>query len=404
MVPEAVLKSLTTGCEKMKIVHISPVSPYNEGWGYQENLLPKYHKKLGNDVTLIITDKMHKDGKIVSTEENDKIMNDGVRLIRRKQKEYPFQILTSAFSKMKVYDLLEEIKPDYIFFHGLASITFFDVIKYKKKINPQVRIVQDSHADYNNGVKAKGIKRQIVKIYYAMLNKITQKHVERVFGVTPWRKTYAREMYKISPEKLDVLIMGADDEKIDFLHHDEIKKSIREKYGIQNNEFLVVSGGKIEKSKNILKLMQAVNETDKNIKLLLFGSVKEEIEQEFESLLSEKIIYVGWIDGSECYNYFFAGDLVAFPGQHSVLWEQAVATKVPCVFMNCEGMQHVNNGGNSDFFESTETDAIKRKIEELCFTEKYEKMKKVAMSDKTDIYLYSKIAEKSLRAVQNENS
>ena len=222
----------------MKIVHISPASPYNEGWGYHENLLPKYHKKMGNEVTLIITDKMHKDGKIVHTSETDRIIDDGVRLIRRKQKKYLFKIISVAFSRIKVYDILKKIKPDFIFYHGLGSTTFFDVIKYKKKINPKVRIVQDNHMDYNIGIKATGIKRKMAIAYLSMLNKITQKHVERVFGVTPWRTQYAQEIYKISPLKTDVLIMGADDEKINFKHRDEIRAKIRSEYEISDDCFL----------------------------------------------------------------------------------------------------------------------------------------------------------------------
>lgn len=380
---------------------MSPASPYNEGWGYQENLLPKYHKKMGNDVTVIITDKMHKDGKIVHTSETDKIMDDGVRLIRRKQKKYLFEILNSAFSKIEVYDILKEIKPDFIFYHGLGSTTFFDVIKYKKKINPNVRIVQDNHMDYNIGIKATGIKRKVAIAYLSMLNKITQKYVERVFGVTPWREQYAQEIYKISPQKTDVLIMGADDEKIDFEHRDEIRTKIREKFAISDDCFLVVSGGKIDKKKNIIQLMQAINSTEKNIKLLLFGSVGEDVKHEVEKNMSEKIIYIGWISGDECYNYFLASDIVVFPGQHSVLWEQAAASKVPCLFRRYDGMEHVDNGGNADFIDNSDANEIKQKIEELCFTEKYEEMKRVANSEKTDIYLYSKVAEKSLEVVQN---
>ena len=63
----------------MKIVHIAPNAPYNENCGYQENLLPKYHKKLGNEVTLITTNTMHEDGQIVETECCDKVLDDGVQ-------------------------------------------------------------------------------------------------------------------------------------------------------------------------------------------------------------------------------------------------------------------------------------------------------------------------------------
>ena len=85
-----------------------------------------------------------------------------------------------------------------------------------------------------------------------------------------------------------------------------------------------------------------------------------------------------------------------FPGQHSVLWEQACAAKVPCVFSRWPGMQHVDNGGNADFLDDLSLDSIKNKIIELLFTDKYYNMKSVAESVATDVYLYSKIAEKSL--------
>ena len=51
----------------MNIVHIAANSPYNDCWGYQDNILPKYHKKMGHNVTIITTNKMHEDEKVVET-------------------------------------------------------------------------------------------------------------------------------------------------------------------------------------------------------------------------------------------------------------------------------------------------------------------------------------------------
>ena len=39
----------------MIICHICLSGPYNEGWTYQENLLSKYHAKLGHRVFLLAT-------------------------------------------------------------------------------------------------------------------------------------------------------------------------------------------------------------------------------------------------------------------------------------------------------------------------------------------------------------
>lgn len=90
----------------MKIVHIAPNSPYNDYWGYQDNLLPKYQRKLGHDVTVIITNKMHKDGKIVEIPPVVYKLDDGVKIIRLKYKQYIHPVVTGVFSDLDVYDLL----------------------------------------------------------------------------------------------------------------------------------------------------------------------------------------------------------------------------------------------------------------------------------------------------------
>ena len=143
--------------------------------------------------------------------------------------------------------------------------------------------------------------------------------------------------------------------------------------------------------------MQAVKNLN-GVKLIVFGNVLDDVKEEFNEILqdSNNIDFIGWLKGDEVYDYFFAGDLVCFPGQHSVLWEQACASKTPCLFEKWEGMEHVNNGGNSDFIEDVCVQNILDKILELKFTDKYFQMKKVAESTKTDVYLYSNIAKKSI--------
>lgn len=387
-------KSKSEDC-KMKIVHIAPNAPYNDYWGYQENLLPKYQKKLGHDVTLIITNKMHKDGNIVDIPCNDYMLNDGVRVIRKAYKHYRLSKITNFLTYIPVYELLEELKPDFIFYHGLISFSIFDVVKYKKRHSDCV-VVEDNHLDYNIGNSADTLKLKIIRLWGRFINKHSIGYVAKVYGVTPWRKTYAEEYFKIPKSKTDVLIMGADDEKMNLDKRNDLRKKIRKKYNICNNDFLIVTGGKIDHKKNIDILMEACANLD-NVKLIVFGSVSDDIKNRFEELSNHKnIIYIGWISADSVYEYFYAADLVFFPGQHSVLWEQACASKIPCVFKKWEGMDHVNNGGNSEFIQTATVEDIQNKINELHFTEKYNRMKGAAESEKTDIYLYSNIAKKSL--------
>lgn len=386
----------------MKIVHIAPSAPYNEGWAYQENLLPKYQAKVGNEVTLITTNLTHQNGKIVKTNCESFVSPNGFKVIRRKRFAFLIRFIDVFLQKIQVYDILKAKKPDFVFYHGLVSSTIFQVTRYKRLINPNLVIVQDNHLDYNIGFgKQMPLKHKLLVFKHRLVYALNDKYISKVYGVTPWRRDYAIDVFGVPRDKADVLIMGADDEKVDLQHRKEIRTQIRKQYGVEDNDFLIVTGGKIDKKKKIDTLMEAVANIS-NVKLLVFGIVLDDLKKEFDALIrrNKNIIYIGWIDSDKVYDYFFAADLVFFPGQHSVLWEQACASKVPCVFEKWDGMDHVNNGGNSDFVSPISVETIKSKIEELRFTPKYFEMKAVAESDKTDIYLYSKIAEKSLECAK----
>lgn len=387
----------------MNIVHISSMAPYNDGWGFQENLLPKYHAKLGHKVTLVVPNKIHEGGKVAFCETGRFTSVGGFEVIRLPYKEYPLAQLTHIFWKLDVTELLWELDADVIFCHGLVSRTVLDIIKYmrmRKKQGRKCTLIQDNHLDYNIGTDPKTVKEKLLRGYYRLMNRRTQRYALKVYGVTPWRKQYAEEYYKISPEKTDVLIMGADDEMIDFSERDNIRREIRGRYAVADGDFLVVTGGKIDEKKKIHVLMEALGGKEK-IKLLVFGNVSDDMKDAYDELLRrfDNIISIGWIESGKVYDYFFAADLVCFPGQHSVLWEQACASKVPCLFARWPGMDHVDNGGNSDFADEISAESLARKIDELCFTEKYKKMKSVAASAATDVYLYSKIAERSLEGI-----
>ena len=385
----------------MIIVHIAPNAPFNEGWSYQENLLPKYQQKMGHDVTLITTNTMHQAGKKVTTDCCDIKLQNGVRLIRRpvSRPTKRFSLFPSG-SFMDVYDLLIQIRPDYVFFHGLVSVTIRQVVKYKKTINPQCVIVQDNHQDFIIGMSTDGFRNKLIRFYYRRLVQSTIDSVSIVYGVTPWRKQYAIDYFGVPDSKTDVLLMGADDEEMDMVHRNEHRHNIRSSYGIKEDEFVIVSGGKIEDNKNIETLMEACGQLA-NVRLLLFGSVDKKIESIFYQLLESysNIVYVGWIEAKDCYKYFYAADLVCFPGRHSVLWEQACASKVPCLIKHFPGMEHVNVGGNTLLIDCISTESLSDCIASLHFTNKYKKMLSIARSNLTDVFLYSEIAKKSLNDI-----
>ena len=73
----------------MKIVHICLSGLYMDGWGYQDNMLAKYHKKAGHDVYVIANEFMYdKEGNYVKIDGDKYIQPDtdvnGVKVVRLK--------------------------------------------------------------------------------------------------------------------------------------------------------------------------------------------------------------------------------------------------------------------------------------------------------------------------------
>jgi glycosyltransferase involved in cell wall biosynthesis len=213
------------------------------------------------------------------------------------------------------------------------------------------------------------------------------------------RVDFFKNVYYTPPEKTELLQLGVDDTQIDFSQKENIKKNIRNKLKLNENDFVIVTGGKLDRRKNIHVLMQVVNDLKmKDIKLIVFGTPNSEMRDEIDTLAkSSSIRYLGWIPSEKTYDYFFAADLGFFPGTHYVFWEQAVGVGLPCVFKRWEGIQHIDLNGNCLFIESSDENEIKN-----CILRIYRDrdllngMKEVAIEKGIPQFSYYEIAKKAI--------
>lgn len=379
-------------------MHLCLNGPFNDGWGYQDNLLPKYQAKK-HDVVVIAQNRHHTQNGIEICECCDIKSVDGFRLIRVPQKEFKLKRLGRFFKDYDIYNLLREISPELIMVHGVSgSLAIYQVVRYKKRINRECIIIEDNHLDYYNcGENSLG--NRLFRFFRKNItNRYTQKYAECVFGTTPWRIEYANKCLGIRKEKLKLLVTGGDDDKIHFDDRIKIKKSICSELNINEDDFIIVTGGKIDRTKNIHLLMRAVKELNgKNIKLIVFGQTDNEMNEEINQLSADDSIrFIGWIPAEEAYNYFLTSDLAVFPGTHSVLWEQLCACGIPALFKSWDGMHHVCVNGNSDFLYNDSVEEIKAKISEIYDNpEVYERMKSAAENCKREFF-YSQIARNAV--------
>lgn len=383
----------------MKITHIALTGIFTDNWTYQENLLTKYHKKIGHDVSVITSKYIYdNNGSIIQDNRDYYINEDGVKIIRLQIKNNkPFNYRFKKY--LHLYSALEAEAPDILFIHGCQFVDINVIVKYVKS-NKNIKIFVDNHADLTNSASnwlSKNILHKIIWKHFA--HKI-EPYTTKFYGVLPARVDFLKNIYKLPEEKLELLVMGADDEKVVLAKNPNIRKIIRDKYGIKEDDFLIISGGKIDNAKKqIILLMEAVKIINNdNVKLIVFGSVINDLRNKVISLADgKKIHYIGWLDADDSYNYFAAADLVVFPGRHSVYWEQVVGLRIPMIARYWDGTDHIDIGGNCKYFYEDSVEEIKAILEVLVNNKKeYSEMYKAANNFKSEEFLYSIIAKKSI--------
>lgn len=388
----------------MIIVHLALACFYIEGFEYQENILPRKHREAGNTVYIITSQYSFNKNHIVYERAVGEYINGDkipVTVLGYNEKYKKLSRMFRIYNGL--YDKLMKINPHIIFCHGTQFFSINGLIRYKRN-NPDVKVFFDNHGDYvNSGVSLSFKRRLQHRLLWGYIARRAAKISEVIWGVTPLRVKFLQEIYKVNPKKTALLIMGGDDDKIDFKNQLNIRNCLRQKHKIETDDFLIITGGKINTAKNIHLLIEAVKKINNpSVKLVVFGQPDLEMAKEFEEITrSEVIRNIGWIKSEDAYNWFLASDLAVFPGTHSVLWEQACACAIPCVFKFWDGMTHVDVGGNCKFLHNDSIEEIAQTILEIYNnSDLYKKMKKVAVEKGIDYFSYRQIAKRSIEMPQ----
>lgn len=385
----------------MKIVHVCLSMGYTEGLNYQENIIIKYQARDGHEVSLITTDHCFTEGVWgLCQTESDYINPEGVHIIRLPfalPAPYSINRQVGIFKGFK--DVLNKLKPDTIFVHNIQFQDIRRVASYKRK-HPEVKVYVDNHSDFSNSARNWFTRNTLYRFWWKPCAKAMEPYTEKFWGVMPSRVDFLQNIYGIAPEKTDLLVMGADDESVAHAADPSVRRTVRERFGISQEDFLIVTGGKIDAFKTqTLLLLQAVKEIGReHVKLLIFGSVEEELKDRLFSMCDGKRIqYAGWAKGEQSYEYFASADLVVFPGRHSVYWEQVAAQGIPMLCKYWDGTTHIDIGGNAEFIMEDSVKEIKKKLLEILDDSgKYKKMREVAESDLRHEFSYKMIARKSV--------
>jgi len=309
----------------VKIAHIGLASFFTEHMAYQDNQLSNQNALDGHAVLVVSNASKYADGKVVDTGYEDRILENGVRLVRL---PYRRILSRSVSDKLRVvdglYDLLEDFGPDVILSHNLAYWSVLDVIRYKKK-HPAVKLYADTHTSvYNSGRNWVSLHIQH-RMLYRYLTQRALPYLEKYLYVGAGERDFARENYGVPPERMELFPLGGNPlEKKEFLAH---RAERREELELAEGELLLLHSGKLDapkRTKELLEAFAAVPEL--KAKLAVIGSVPEKEKENLLPLMAAdpRVVYLGWKQSSELLSYLCAADLYCQPGSVSATLQNAV--------------------------------------------------------------------------------
>ena len=370
----------------MKVVHIT--LHYIDGWGYQDNLLPVYQTKNGDSVT-VLTENEHlqkkHSGKFVEEiiKKGDEYEIEGVRIV--KFKCYLNTVNTSLYCS-GLYNKLKNEEPDMIIHHGVVGCTLLVVARYKRK-HPGVKLYVDNHTDWINNSKNHLWHLLYEKLYLSMVVKFVGKAVNLYLGVSPLRCSYLHQTYKIPDSRIGFLPLGCDIIMADSIK--ETKAELRSQYQIPQEDYVIISGGKMDRSKGTLTLIQACKnlyERGKNIHLLLFGTADNEVKKAADN--SKVITLIGWCNRENTFKMLKMADVACWPLLHTTLIEDSVASGLPLVVKSSGNVSHFEYVKNGVFLDTGDLQEVTSALLEVL--DNHEKYFSAAVNAR-ELYSYESI-------------
>ncbi len=373
---------------------------YNDNWSYQENLLPKTHVRQGHNVTVITTCRILSDSeKIIKTEPRRYTLDSGVKMIRlAHSKKYFIEKIKRIFVSFDLYPLLCELKPDLIMVHGVdVGITYRDIVKYVKKNKETCTLIGDSHLFDEIAPEQTTLRGKIISAMRIRWRKKLINVCETVFCITPACIDYAKKMYSISDDKIQLLPLGYDSELIDWNNRLGIKKEWRREHGLSDDDIVIIHGGKIIKRRLTPLAINAVKALNrKDVKLVIFGEISDDMKSEVEQLIKENeefVKYLGLLSLEEYNKAYIASDIALFPGGQSVLWQEAIGCGLPLIVGSANNIEYLDRGGNIVFAERGSLEDLIKKLKGALENDNYKKMSEIAATKGREYFSYERMAK-----------
>lgn len=142
---------------------------------------------------------------------------------------------------------------------------------------------------------------------------------DAVMFVSEFAANYARVGTPEQNQKIGVFENAIDTEKFSLVDRTATREEIRSKYGIENNDIVVLFVGRMVGDKGTLEIIRAVNalKPEKHVKLLVVGGAtysSKKVSPYVQKCLTEarnnpNVIFTGYVNYEDIPKYYIAADI-----------------------------------------------------------------------------------------------
>ncbi|WP_343686779.1 glycosyltransferase family 4 protein, partial [Chryseobacterium gleum] len=187
------------------------------------------------------------------------------------------------------------------------------------------------------------------------------KYIKAIYPIVPASADFLNQVYDVPYKDMKLLPLGCDYLKsIDIMERTDTS-TIKSRFGIKENDFVLITGGKFDPLKKTDVLINAVEQiNDQNIHLIVFGKASDQ-NLEYENMLKDiakksNVHFTGWLDGDSILELMTICDVAIYPASQSVIWQQSIGMHLPLLIGDSGGQnpEYLNLYNNIIILKSNE--------------------------------------------------
>ncbi|WEK20094.1 MAG: glycosyltransferase family 1 protein [Candidatus Pedobacter colombiensis] len=208
----------------------------------------------------------------------------------------------------------------------------------------------------------------IDRFIYNLKTRYACKHADRIIAISEQTKQDIIQLFKITPDKIDVVYQSCDD-SFKLPATEETKKLVKTKYNLPDQYILNV--GTIETRKNLISLIKALKNVDESYKLVVIGKKTDYyklVEKEIQELkLNDRVLFLQNVPFTDLPVIYQMASVFVYPSVYEgfgIPIIEALYTHVPVVAATGSCLEEAG-GPDSIYVHPTDHNAMANAINKI---------------------------------------